>query len=123
MSKARYYIYRNIKTLNTSNHCSIRYKQQVVDRQSHIRCFDVDFVIQPAGSQRAKQERVRNVHAFVSPIRYEALRKDQVPDLTNLRKITYHPFELDTFIYKDTNEPVHRVKECIISNGKIYVVE
>lgn len=63
------------------------------------------FVVQQGGSERAKEEGVRNVHAFVRGWVIDQ-HFGRIPnwDLTDWREVTYNPFTDTAFRYRDTNE-------------------
>lgn len=65
------------------------------------------FIVQPAGSRRAKREQQRNVHAFVRGSLNE-YHFGRLPDwdLTGLAEVTYNPFTDTTFRFRDTNEAI-----------------
>lgn len=83
------------------------------------------FVVQPAGSERAKDEGRRNVHAFVRGALTES-HLGRIPDwdLTDLREVTYNPFTDTAFRFRDTDEYIgpEQVFDTIVltrkSNGK-----
>lgn len=122
-SKARFYIYRNIKTINTTNTCSIKYKESVVEHSSYLLCEDVNLIVRKSGSAKAKVERIRNVHAFIAPMQYSTFDKEEFNtqfELTKLRRITYNPFNDESFVYVDNGNPVLHTERVLISEGKVY---
>ena len=63
------------------------------------------FVVQPAGSERAKDEGRRNVHAFVrGTVNDEHYGRIPNWDLTGWREVTYNPFTDTAFRFRDTDE-------------------
>lgn len=121
---ARYYIYRN---LHTASGCSVKYKGHVVDVVEHAILSGVNFVVSQAGRHRVLKEKKRNVHAFVSPETYTKLTDKQWKrlkiDTTNLREITYNPYHLDQFVFKDSKQPVAAADRVLISNGRVYLLQ
>lgn len=90
-SKAKYYIYRNLR----QDCFSIKYKGVVVGRATNIIAINPSFQVSEAGRQRVVSERRKNVHAYVvcddyllNPEHYEVVNKGEV---------TYNPYKNDSF--------------------------
>jgi len=74
---------------------------------SAIQLIDAKFVVSDAGRERARNEMRRNVHAFIEG--YTGCLPSHVPEL---RKVTYNPFEMESF-EADTGrdwEPIFKSK-------------
>lgn len=118
---ARYYIYRNLRT---ARECSVKQRGIVIDMIKHAILEDVHFVVSEAGRYRAVINKQRNVHAYVSPVTYKKLSdrkfREQGFDVTKMREITYNPFYLTGFVYKDTKEPVDSLPRVLVSEGRVF---
>ena len=62
----------------------------------------------------------KNVHAFVigDLIDYCVFPCENMPPESNTNVITYNPKKYDTFVNKDTEEPVYRANEVDMINTK-----
>ena len=78
---------------------------------------NVSFVVRPSGQKRARDEKQRNVHAFVRgvPVTPENL------DGIKVRRAIYNPFKFDHFVDSETLEPLngdsYKVR-AVIRDGK-----
>lgn len=86
---------------------------------TYVLLRDVKFVVNPKGSQRAKAQGVRNVHAYV---RGKLVEHDSttIPDVSDMVECTYRPFEDSSFKRVDTGEPVSYTARLVCHNGKVY---
>lgn len=89
---------------------------------------DAQFVVSKAGRERVLREKRKNVHAFVrgtptsvyaTGVRVELLK--EYCESNELRRITYNPYKYETFVYADTEEPVHFVPFAYVIGRSIYV--
>lgn len=84
----------------------------------HVTSFvvqDAEFIVQPAGREKVRREKNKNVHAFV---RGELLNADHLfanPWQHISRRVTYNPYKYDTFMGSTfSNENIEPIKtaEC-----------
>lgn len=75
----------------------------VVKHAGIVNMRDCEFIVSQRGRQRVVDERQKNVHAYV---RGRTSRRPKHP--ANPRRIKYNPYKYDSFVYEDTEEPVHR---------------
>ncbi|AXH46912.1 hypothetical protein I5G67_gp076 [Mycobacterium phage Aminay] len=73
---------------------------QVIGHADEVDLDEVEFRVQPAGRERARAEKRRNVHAYVVGRVGAGAHAG--------RPVTYRPAVDDTFVWLDTGEPVHR---------------
>jgi len=109
---------------------SVRRKGKVIEyvydsgmhrRRVELYLINAQFVVQPAGRERVRREKRKNVHAFVrgTAMPFGGLqRKTVITHCT--KKITYNPYTMDTFQDLDGNA-VTNVKEVYISQGAVYI--
>lgn len=116
---AKFYIYRN---LHVKGHFSIRYKGKVVDHCKSMYANNVQFKVNEKGHQKAIKEKVRNVHAFaIADHRPRMAEWKKNSGMGWWRKITYHPFDNEGFIWADTGNPVDAVvKDVWFIDGEVY---
>ena len=139
-SGCRVEVYRNL----TKDCFSVRHKGRVVGHlgnDMHMRMYDVQFVVQPAGHARVLATRNRNVHAFVrGTYRSHGLTaKGPYPRglPKSLTTVSYNPYRASKFqaaayslIHgsgikrvrrKDEPCPVYHATEVELYNGKVYI--
>lgn len=112
MSDKPVHVYRNL----TQKCWSVKQNGLVIDRPQALILRDCKFHIQQAGQERVRRERKKNVHAFVKGTR--------VPTQTHggpMFRLTYNPYENDTFINAATGVAIAGASEVIFdTDGKIY---
>jgi hypothetical protein len=92
--------------LNLNEECvSVRSREsedygRVVAHKQKVHVSDAEFVVQPSGREKCRESGVKNVHAFV---RGEWTESEKV---VYGERVTYNPFEYDTFVHKESEEPV-----------------
>lgn len=91
MTKAKYYIYRNLH----KNCFSVRYKGKVIEHLDELYAYDVTFKVNEAGRQKVLATKTKNVHAFVVCSEYEYTN----PNLHKWAKVLvrYNPYEAGHF--------------------------
>jgi hypothetical protein len=106
---------------------SVQKNGLVVLHADYIKLKDVKFRVQPAGKEKVRQEKSKNVHAFVNGTLVDFCQYpcDNIPEEPNGDIITYNPYKYDTFVYKETEEPVLTATEVdmINSKNKLFVIE
>lgn len=79
---------------------------RVVDHPRNVIIKDALFVVRPAGREKVRTEKKKNVHAFIKG--YVLSTTFESFDYTTWRKATYNPYENDTFVDVETGDPVHQ---------------
>jgi len=67
-------------------------KGRVIAHVNNFRLNNVQFIVRPAGRERARNTGTKNVHAFIKG----TWTREVVPSTNS--KITYNPFKYDTFV-------------------------
>jgi hypothetical protein len=79
------------------------------------------------GKERVRSEKSKNVHAFVIGrlLDYCEYPCDDIPNPPSDMIVTYNPYRHDSFVYKQSEEPVYRAEEVdmINSQNKLFVVK
>ena len=105
---------------------SITFNNIVVAHADFIKLNNVEFRVRQGGKERVRQEKSKNVHAFVigSLIEYCQYPCDNIPEEPTGNVVTYNPYKYDSFVYRDTEEPVFNAKEVdlINSKNKLFVI-
>ena len=99
-----------------------------VDHADALMLNNVTFAVQPAGRARVLMEYKKNVHAFVRGNLVWSGVGDMLDDYNeeNLRRqgyrqITYNPYQYQSFVYKDTEEPIKSASQVVIVGSHIYL--
>ena len=88
------------------------------------------FAVQPAGREKVRREKKKNVHAFVRG-EVAFVRPDITDDDGDItvgtmerhgyRPVTYNPYKYDTFVYADNGEPVREARQVAIIGRQMWV--
>ena len=103
MFSMKYRLYWNLhkKKWSLQNRQTGRVQQHV----TAYTMYDAKFVVRPAGQAKVRREGKKNVHAFA--VGRPSLKYGIAGSVTpNSRAVTYNPYKNDTFVFKDTGEPV-----------------
>ena len=89
---------------------------RVIGHVSSIDLDDCSFVVQPAGRERVRREKRKNVHAFVrgtvAPL--QGRNHDRSLD------VTYNPYLDENFRVISTNEPIHKAGTVRLATKRGY---
>jgi len=106
---------------------SVQKNGLVVLHADYIKLEDVEFKVRQGGREKVRQEKSKNVHAFVNGTLIDFCQYpcDDIPEEPVGDIITYNPYKYDTFVYRETEEPVIYATEVdmINSKNKIFVIE
>jgi hypothetical protein len=93
----------------------------------YVKLGDVEFRVRKGGKEKVRSEKSKNVHAFVigTLLEYCEYPCDFIPNPPSDKVVTYNPYKHDSFVYKNSEEPVYRAKEVdmINSQNKLFVVK
>jgi hypothetical protein len=106
---------------------SVTYDSKVILHADYVKLSDVEFRVRKGGNERVRQQKNKNVHAFVIGrlLDYCEYPCDDIPSPSSDKIVTYNPYKHNSFIYKDSEEPVYTAKEVdmINSQNKLFVVK
>jgi hypothetical protein len=106
---------------------SVTYDSKVIMYADYVKLGDVEFRVRQGGKERVRSEKSKNVHAFVigKLLDYCEYPCDEMPTSSSDKVVTYNPYKHDTFVFKDTEEPVYRAQEVDMINAKnkLFVVK
>ena len=109
------------------NTFSITYDNKVILHADYVKLGDVEFRVRKGGNERVRQQKSKNVHAFVIGrlLDYCEYPCDDIPYPTSDNVVTYNPYKHNSFVYKDSGESVYNAKEVdmINSQNKLFVVK
>lgn len=105
---------------------SVTYNSLVIFHADYVKLSDVEFRVRPGGKDKVRKEKSKNVHAFVigNLVDYCEFPCDNLPEDSMGNVVTYNPYKYDSFVYKDTEEPVYHAKEVDMINlkNKLFVI-
>lgn len=106
---------------------SIIYKGLVVNHCDYVKLSDVEFRVRPGGREKVIKEKRKNVHSFVigTLMDYCKFPCENLPSEPNSNVVTYNPYKYDSYVMKDTEEPIYRAGEVemINSRNKIFITK
>ena len=106
---------------------SVTYDEKVIIYADYVKLGDVEFRVRKGGKERVRSEKSKNVHAFVigKLLDYCEYPCDEIPTPSSDKVVTYNPYKYDTFVFKNTEEPVYRAQEVDMINAKnkLFVVK
>jgi hypothetical protein len=105
---------------------SVRYEGKVVMHADFVKLGDVEFRVRQGGKEKVRDEKSKNVHAFVigTLLEYCEYPCFGIPEPPSEYVVTYDPYKYDSFVNKFTKEPVYFATEVdmINSKDKIFIV-
>ena len=106
---------------------SVTYDGKVIMYADYVKLGDVEFRVRKGGKEKVRSEKSKNVHAFVigKLLDYCEYPCDELPVTDSNRIVTYNPYKHDSFVYKQSEEPIYEAKEVdmINSQNKLFVVK
>lgn len=106
---------------------SVKYKEKVILHADMVKLSDVEFRVRQGGKEKVRTEKSKNVHAFVIGALedYCEYPCENYESPTDGLVITYNPYKHDSFVIKDSGEPIYNAKEVemVNSKNKIYITK
>jgi len=99
---------------------SVQYKGRIILYADYVKLGNVEFRVREGGKEKVRQEMRKNVHAFVigDLMDYCQYPCENMPPETNDKVITYNPYKYDSFVKKDTEEPIYNANEIDMINTR-----
>jgi hypothetical protein len=98
----------------------------VILHADYVKLNNVEFRVRQRGMLKVRQEKSKNVHAFVvgNLVDYCRYPCDEIPEEPTGNIVTYNPYKYDSFIYQDTELPIYNATEVdlINSRNKLFVI-
>ena len=105
---------------------SVTYKSKVILHADYVKLKDVEFRVRQGGKEKVRSEKQKNVHAFVigDLLDYCEFPCENIPNEPTDKVVTYNPYKYDSFVYKDSEEPIYNAKEVDMINlkNKLFVI-
>ena len=115
----RVMVYYNLHT----HTFSVRLNERVVLHTDYIRLENVEFRVRPGGRDKVRQQQSKNVHAFViGNIVDYTLPGEEIPNPSTDNQATYNPYKYESFVKKDTDEPIFKAKVVEMIKRKVYLI-
>ena len=106
---------------------SVKYDNKVILHADYVKLGDVEFRVRAGGKERVRQEKSKNVHAFVigTLLDYCEYPCEELPSEPNDNIVTYNPYKYDSYVMKNTEEPIYHANEVdmINSKNKIFILK
>jgi predicted secreted acid phosphatase len=106
---------------------SVTYKSKVIVHADYVKLVDVEFRVRKGGKEKVRLNKQKNVHAFVigTLMEYYEYPSDNIPNILSNTIVTYNPYKYDSFVYKESEEPIYGATEVdmINSENKLFVVK
>lgn len=122
-AKADVYIYRNLRQKCWSiRSASGPNRGRVINHSTALILTDVEMKVSLAGRARVLKEKRKNVHAGIagSYVNVDNNLTD-IPSY-NWIEVTYNPYKNETFVIKNSGEPIYSAKYAIFeSTGTVLV--
>jgi hypothetical protein len=105
---------------------SVTYKGIVMLKADYLKLFGVEFRVRQGGKQKVRDEQRKNVHAFVIGYlgNYCEFPCKDIPKPESNEVVTYNPYKHESFVIKNTEEPICRANEIEMINikDKIFLI-
>lgn len=106
-------VYRNLNAKAPGYTYSVRQRGKVVAHVTQLALSDCTFVVQPGGRERVRREKRKNVHAYIRGMVTDSAERGA--------RITYDPYQHDTFVLKDSGRPVRNTGFALCTPDGVYV--
>jgi hypothetical protein len=87
-----------------------------------LKLSNCEFKVSEAGRQRVLKEQRKNVHAGVvgNVVAIDITIDDLDNPLNELTQLTYNPYKYNSFVIKETEQPVKFAETVYLVNKRIY---
>lgn len=106
---------------------SVRSNNRVVIHADYVKLVDVEFKVRQGGREKVIKDKQKNVHSFVigTLVDYCSYPCKDMPTEPNNNIVTYNPYKYNSFVMKDTEEPIYQasVVKMINSGNKIFITK
>jgi hypothetical protein len=106
---------------------SISRNGRVIAHADFVKLTDVEFRVRQGGREKVLKDKRKNVHSFVigTLMDYCKFPCDNLPSEPNSNIVTYNPYKYNSYVVKDTEEPIYRAGEVEMINlrDKIFITK
>jgi hypothetical protein len=105
---------------------SVTYKGRLISHSDYVKLEDVEFRVRQGGREKVVKEKRKNVHSFVigTLVDYCRYPCNNLPSEPNNNIVTYDPYKYNSYVMKDTKEPIFHADEVEMINlkDKIFII-
>lgn len=105
---------------------SVKLNDRVILHADYVKLGNVEFRVRQGGKEKVRSEKQKNVHAFIigDLLDYCEFPCENIPNEPTDKVVTYNPYKYDSFVYKDSEEPIYNAKEVDMINlkNKLFVI-
>jgi hypothetical protein len=106
---------------------SISRNGRVIAHADYVKLTDVEFRVRQGGREKVIREKSKNVHSFVIGTLedYCKFPCENLPSEPNSNIVTYNPYKYNSYVIKDTEEPIYSAGEVELINlrNKIFITK
>jgi hypothetical protein len=106
---------------------SVSRNGRVITHADYVKLTDVEFRVRQGGREKVVKDKQKNVHSFVigTLVDYCSYPCENMPKEPNDNIVTYNPYKYNSFVMKDTEEPIYQagVVKMINSKNKIFITK
>jgi hypothetical protein len=106
---------------------SVSRNGRVITHADYVKLVDVEFRVRQGGREKVIKDKQKNVHSFVigTLVDYCNYPCKDMPTEPNNNIVTYNPYKYNSFVMKDTEEPIYQasVVKMINSGNKIFITK
>ena len=106
---------------------SVTYDGRVIAHADYVKLENVVFRVRQGGREKVLKDKRKNVHSFVigTLIDYCKFPCENMPEEPNNNIVTYNPYKYNSYVMKDTEEPIYNAGEVKMINlrNKIFITK
>lgn len=106
---------------------SISRNGRVIAHADYVKLTNVEFRVRQGGREKVVREKSKNVHSFVigTLMDYCKYPCEDLPSEPNSNIVTYNPYKYNSYVMKDTEEPIYSAGEVELINlrNKIFITK
>ena len=106
---------------------SVTYNGRLLNHSDYVKLSDVEFRVRQGCREKVLKEKRKNVHSFVIGTLEDYCKFPcmDMPSEPNENIVTYNPYKYNTYVMKDTEEPIFRAGEVEMINlrNKIFITK
>jgi hypothetical protein len=106
---------------------SVTYDGRVIAHADYVKLENVVFRVRQGGRDKVLKDKRKNVHSFVigTLIDYCKFPCENMPEEPNNDIVTYNPYKYNSYVMKDTEEPIYNAGEVKMINlrNKIFITK
>jgi len=106
---------------------SISRNGKVIAHADYVKLIDVEFRVRQGGREKVLKDKRKNVHSFVIGTLddYCKFPCENLPSEPNNNIVTYNPYKYNSYVIKDTEEPIYSAGEVEMINlrDKIFITK